>query len=127
MEGSTNIPIMFIKWWYGEAYSRLFAYLKHLFVYTYDLFSVKLCLKTFFYPWKRDQLSTEGLSLQQQFQIWTLNQTSRLIGAVIKLFTLLTFILVALVQFALSVAIFIIWLIYPLFLAGLIVFGLKYF
>lgn len=126
MEGSANIGLLFFNWWYTEAYSRLFAFIKHFYAYLYDLFSIRLCFKTFLSPWKRDQIGYQNLSLQQQFQVWTLNLSSRFIGAFIKLFTIITFLLVSLFFTALSLLIIIFWFVYPVLLIILFVLGFRY-
>lgn len=126
MEGSTNIGFLFISWWYAEAYSRLIAFIKHFYAYLYDLFSIRLCFKTLFSPWKRDQISYQNLSLQQQFQVWTLNLSSRFIGAFIKLFTIVTFLLVSLVFTIFSILIIILWFVYPICLLALLFIGFRY-
>lgn len=126
MEGSTNIGLLFFGWWYTEAYGRLLSFLKHFFAYLYDLFSIRLCFRTLFYPWKRDQIGYQGLSLEQQFQVWTLNLSSRFIGAFIKIFTILTFLLVSLVFMILSIILIIFWFIYPVYLIALLIIGFKY-
>lgn len=126
MEGSTkNSKSMLVVWWYSEAYAGFFAFLKHFFIYLTDLFSVIICLKTLFAPWKRDKINSEGLSLQQQFQVLILNLTSRMVGAIIKLFTLITYLVVLSISTAIGATIAIIWLLYPLVVIVLIFFGIK--
>lgn len=126
MEGSTNIGLLFFSWWYKEAYGRLLSFLKHFFAYLFDLFSIRLCLKTFFAPWKRDKISSEGLSLQQQFQVWTLNLSSRFIGSFIKLFTIITFLLSVSILAVFSFVAIILWFAYPICLIALLIIGFKY-
>jgi hypothetical protein len=126
VEGSTKkTTSIFFVWWYSEAYAGFFVFLEHFFAYITDLFSAKICLKTLFAPWKRDKISYEGLSLQQQFQVWILNLTSRFVGAIIKIFTLFTYLVVLAICTAIGAAIAIIWLLYPLIIVALIYFGIK--
>jgi hypothetical protein len=124
MEGS-NTKILFVSWWYTEACDRLFAFIKHLYTYIYDLFSVKICFQTFFSPWKRDQIGYQGLSLSQMFQVWVLNLSSRFIGSFIKFFTLVTFLAVVSIYSVCALLSIIIWVAYPIILLGLIIFGFK--
>lgn len=124
-EGSANLKIMFLSWWYGEASAKLFNFLKHFFAYLFDLFSVKICLRTLFVPWKRDYISTEGLSIQDRFQVFLLNMVSRIVGAIIKTVTVITFCLVATGSLVLSGIIVIIWYLYPAVVISLLVFGIK--
>lgn len=125
MEGSTNLNLLFFTWWYTEAYARLFVFLKHFFLYLIDLFSVKICLRTLFYPWKRDQINTEGMSIQDRFQALMMNLVSRLVGFVIKTGTLVSYCCVTAVSFALSIVLIAGWFLYPILIVGLIFYGIK--
>ena len=125
MEGTNIFERSVIAWWYGEAFKRMLVFWGRFLVYLTDLFSAKACLATFFYPWKRDLLSYQNLSIQQKFEVLVLNITSRFVGAMIKLFTLLTFCLVFLAGLILVVFFIVIWLFYPLFLAAIFYLGFK--
>lgn len=120
MEGSASLTTLFFKWWYGEAYTRLLKYIKAAYIMSADIFSVKICLKTLFAPWKRDMISYEGLTLQQKFQVWTLNLASRFIGALIKSMTLLSFLIFIVIISVISLVAMIIWLVYPIIIIYLI-------
>ncbi len=119
MEGN-NLTISFVSWWYGEAYSRVFKYIKAAYIYFTDAFSVLICFRTLFAPWKRDMISYEGLSLQQKFQVWTLNLASRFVGFLVKSFTLGAYLIFVVFLSCCSLAVIIIWILYPLLLALLI-------
>lgn len=125
MEGKVNLSSTFFVWWYTELRRSFFAYLKKLVVYLTDLFSVKICLITLFAPWKRDKLGYEGLSIQQRFQVLVLNLSSRFVGFMVKVITLLTWIISLAVVSALELIGVIIWLFYPLILIALAVWGIK--
>lgn len=125
MEGSTNLAIMFFSWWYGHAYRRLFMYIKASYIYLADLFSVKICVKTLFSPWKRDVLSYEGLSLQEKFQVLTLNIASRFVGFIVKVATLFCYLCALLISSIISLCLIIIWPLYPLVAIYLIYFGIR--
>lgn len=125
MEGTSIFERSVIAWWYGEAFKRMLVFWGRFLVYLADLFSAKACLITFFFPWKRDLLSYQGLSIQQKFEVLVLNLTSRFVGAMIKLFTLLTFCLVFLAAFLAVGLLIVIWLLYPLLLATIFYLGFK--
>lgn len=125
MEGNSELKSYFLGWWYSEAYLRVILFLRKFIVYLYDLFSVKLCLKTLFWPWKKDQTSYEGLPLQERFEILLMNLTSRFIGAVIKIFTIITFFLVLIVTVVVSSLVLLIWLIFPFLTLFMVAYGLK--
>lgn len=120
MEGSASLTLMFFGWWYGEARSRLLKYVGAAYIIATDLFSVKTCLRTLFVPWKRDVASYEGLTLQQRFEVWTLNLASRFIGAMIKTVTVITYLIFVAVITVFAVIAILVWLLYPGIIAYLI-------
>ena len=114
MEGTTNLTAIFARWWYGEAITTIFKYSKAIYIYTADLFSVKLCIATMFDPWKRDVLSYEGQGLNEKFHTWGQNLASRIIGALVKIFTLIGYLVFTLVIVILNLLALLAWSLYPL-------------
>lgn len=123
MERSGNLTISFVLWWYGEALVLLFVFLKRWLEYLADLFSVEVCLKTLFAPWKRDQISYENLSLQQRFQVLLMNLASRLVGMMVKLFVLLAFAAVETIALICYLILVIVWLVWPILAVWAIMHG----
>lgn len=125
MEGTTNLPVLFVGWWYSEAFRRVLVYVKAFYIFATDFFSVKICLKTLFAPWKRDMISYEGLSIQQKFQVWTLNLASRFVGFVVKSITLLSYLVFIIFISVFSLTLIFVWIFYPLIIAVLIIYGIR--
>jgi hypothetical protein len=125
MEGSAILSSAFFSWWYFELYHRLIKFFRQFLIYLADLFSVKICLTTLFAPWKRDRVSYEGLSLREKFEVWTLNLSSRIIGALIKIFTVITFAVAFFSTLVIISIVFIIWLLYPIVLLGIAIWGIQ--
>ncbi len=117
--------ILYFSWWYGYLPRRLFLAFKASVITLLDLFSVKILFKTLFSPWKRDLISTEGLSIQEKIQIWTLNLASRFIGFLVKTFVLITFVVVFAVAIIVFAALFCLWIAFPLAIIALIILGLA--
>lgn len=124
-EGITSLPILFFGWWYGLAYRQVFKYIRAVYIYTAGLFSVKIIFVTLFAPWKRDVISYEGLTLQQKFEVWSLNMASRFVGFVIKVIALAIYLIFTIFETAASFALVIIWPFYPLVSIGLIFYGIS--
>jgi hypothetical protein len=101
-------------WWYSKGIRDFFIYLKAIFLKITDIFSVKLLLRTFFSPWKRDITSMEGLPLNQMIQVIVFNLISRIIGALIKTIILFIYLIALSVFFAVSISLVLIWLFLPL-------------
>lgn len=127
MEGSLEFKVSHFTWWYRVVGVHLFSYLKKLNIYLLDLFSIKNCFTTLFYPWKRDLINTEGLSIQDRFQVLALNMTSRLVGFIIKISTILTFSIIFVIIQLFSLFSLIFWISYPLVLILLFIYGLRLF
>lgn len=125
MEGTNSLPILFLNWWYGYAYLRLFKYIRAVFIYVYDLFSVRLSIITLFAPWKRDSISYEGLSLQQKFEVWTLNIASRFVGFFIKTINLAIYLGMTALAAVVSFGAIIIWPLYPILIVYFIYLGIT--
>ncbi len=73
-----------VPWWYRTVPGELLNQQRLLLSTTVDYFSFGILLKTLFQPWKRDQQSVEGLSLQQRFEVWGANLVARGVGAVVR-------------------------------------------
>jgi len=86
---------------------------------------VRICLTTFFAVWRRDKINYKGLPLQEILQAWSMNMASRLVGAVVKFFTILTYLIVTLLFLILVIIFLIAWLAFPLLIIGLIYIGVK--
>lgn len=54
----------------------------------FDFFSIDLLAKTLFLPWKRDEIDTSNMALEDKFRVWIMNLVSRLVGLVVRLITI---------------------------------------
>ena len=125
MEGTNSLFLLFFGWWYGFLPYRLVSAYKAFNLETVDLFSVKIIFPTLFAPWKRDQISTEGMSLQQKFQVFIMNLVSRFVGLIVKIFVLIAFLAIEIVGFGIFLLLFLIWLGFPLLIIYLLFSGLT--
>jgi hypothetical protein len=101
-------------WWYTKGLRDFFVYLKAILTKITDIFSVKLLLRTFFSPWKRDITPIGGLPLNIVLRIMVFNLVSRLIGAFIKTVILFIYLLVLVVFFAAALTLVLVWIFLPL-------------
>lgn len=85
------VIILFLKWWYGAGWAWLFNEYKHKLISISRNFSIPILLKTLFSPWK--QLTTQA-TLRNFFQAIVDNTVSRLIGFIIRIFVLVTALLI---------------------------------
>ena len=76
--------VAFFWWWLKETPQKIvkisFLTVKKLFAF----FSIDLLLKTLLEPWKRDEIDTTNLSLQDKLRVYLMNLVSRLVGATVR-------------------------------------------
>lgn len=113
-----SLVLEYFAWWYTDGFIRLLKYLKAFVVVLADNFSVRVILRTFFQPWKRDIASTKGLSLDKRFQVWVGNLIARVFGMIIKGITFVIFLLFFIVLIVFELLIFIVWLLFPIIILG---------
>jgi len=115
----------YIQWWYSYGLVRMFKYLRAFIFILADTFSVKILVTTFFAPWRRDVVSTEGMSLQERFGVWGMNLIARLFGMFIKFITFLIFLVCFIVLIVFEAAVILVWLLLPMLLVEGIVVGVM--
>lgn len=104
----------FFKWWYGAGLVKRFRRLLAKLGQTTDFFSIDLLVKTLFQPFKMiDSQKIDG-SIEMRLRNWLDRLISRMIGAMIRTFTLLAGIIVIVFQVILSVGAMVFWLAMPL-------------
>jgi hypothetical protein len=109
-------------WWYSKGIYDFFIYLKAIFLKITDIFSVRLLLRTFFSPWKRDVTPMESLPLNLMLQVIIFNLVSRLIGAFIKAIILFIYFIALAIFLSLTLFLVMLWLLLPLItILGLII------
>lgn len=121
VQATQSTPKFFL--WYIESIKRISQVAYLMVLKNLDYFSIPLLLKTFFQPWKRDILSTQGLSLNQKFQIWTFNLMSRIIGAIIRFFTIIIGLILTLVLMIFGLLAVIAWILMPIIILYFFVYG----
>lgn len=113
-----------LPWWYTVVPGKLLRHQELMFVTATDFFSFGILVRTLFQPWKRDELSTERLSLQERFQVWGLNFISRFFGFILRVTAMAFGLITLLVLFLFFAFLWLTWLIAPLMAGGLLVLGL---
>jgi hypothetical protein len=101
-------------WWYRAGLRDFLIYLKAVFLKISDVFSVKLLLKTFFAPWKRDVISLQGLPLNVMLRVIMMNLVSRFIGAIIKTFVLIVYLIILAGFILVSLTLLATWIFLPI-------------
>lgn len=81
-----DLPVLFafFSWWFIYVPSKIFYICGKLLNKTFNYFSIDLLFKTILLPWKRDEIDTTNMSLDQKLQVMVMNMISRLVGAVVR-------------------------------------------
>lgn len=81
-----ELPLIsaFFVWWFKYIPSRIIYIARKIIVKTFRYFSIDLLLRTLFQPWKRDEIDTTNMALDDKIKVWMMNLVSRLIGAAVR-------------------------------------------
>jgi len=114
------IPAFFI-WWLKIVPSKIIYIAKKLILKAFAFFSIDLLLKTLILPWKRDEIDTTNMSLDDRLKVWIMNLVSRFVGAVIRMSVIIFGLLTIIGIFILQVIALIGFILMPVIVIGLIV------
>lgn len=117
--------ITYLNWWYAEEPAYIWRSIKIITKKIYLNFSVSILLRTLFDPWKRDARYIENASLDVRFNLLVGNLVSRLVGFVVRFFTILIGLFLTIMAFILMVAFFIGWLALPILIIFLLFNGFR--
>lgn len=117
--------ITYFYWWYFEEPVILWRAIRIITKKIFLSFSVPVLLRTLFDPWKRDVTYVENASLQELFNIWLGNFISRLVGFVVRTFTILIGFILTVIAFILLLAFLLVWFLMPIIIILLIINGIT--
>ena len=116
------IAIVFWRWYYGEAVKDVLTGWRNYIIFSLNYFSIPLLLRTLFSPWRRDiTKKPRGLDFQKLFEYIAFNSISRGLGFLVRFFTIIAGIIFSLVVVISGFVFFVIWLILPFAIAGLLI------
>ncbi|MFA5777018.1 MAG: AAA family ATPase [Parcubacteria group bacterium] len=122
------MPFRFAVWHYSLGIKRFFEIWKNFISYFWKHFSVALLLVTLISPWKKDISRSMQRGLHPIVWVNNLieNIITRILGAIIRFFVIISAIFLEILTFFSGAILFLIWLILPIiFLASLISFYLS--
>ncbi|MGA2666531.1 MAG: hypothetical protein ABSE91_00380 [Patescibacteria group bacterium] len=117
--------ITYLSWWYAQEPLYLWRSIKIVTKKIYLNFSITTLLRTLFDPWKRDVMAAENASLNVRFNILIGNLVSRLVGFVLRFFTIWAGLITTIGAFFIMVALFLIWLFLPILILFLMINGIR--
>lgn len=114
----------FFYWWLRDAPEEILHVSKEIIVYVYSYFSVPLLLRTLFDPWKKDEIDTTNMSLDDIIKVKFANLISRLVGAIVRSITILVGLLIIIGTCLLTTAFFVGFILLPVIFVYLVINGL---
>jgi len=112
-----------ISWWYGSGWKGQLGRVYGRLTATAGFFSIGQLFSTLFSPFRQISASGAGGSISAQTRAFFDKTLSRVIGAIVRLFTILAGVVVLFLQALFELIILIIWLLLPAFpVIGLIAF-----
>jgi len=112
--------------WYKTVPREIVFYFKILYLKLLDSFSIPIIIRTFFAPWKRDEVFVKNAPLNVRIYVWVGNLISRLIGAFLRSAVFLGFVAVMVLWVVALISVLCFWLFYPLIVLFLGVAALFY-
>ena len=76
--------VAFFAWWLVFIPRRIVTISLRMVKKTFNFFSIDLLFKTLLQPWKRDEIDTTNMALDDKARVWMMNLVSRLVGATVR-------------------------------------------
>lgn len=113
-----------ISWWYGQGWVEQWRRNGDMFLRTLEFFSVGQLLSTLFSPFRQISAGSQGNgSLASSFSVFFDKLISRIIGSIIRTFTILAGVITIALQAIYVGVIMVFWWLVPLLpIAGLVAF-----
>jgi hypothetical protein len=121
-----NLFILWLEWQFFDVPKGILNGWKNFLKFNLNYFSVPLLLRTFFSHWRRYRYSYgRGFSPARYFEVFVFNVMSRVIGAVLRTFLIVTGILTEILIFSVGLFVFLGWLVLPVILITGFFYGFK--
>jgi len=129
IEASQKVGIFakWIIWHYFESLKFLLKVFKNYLIFNFNYFSIPLLLKTLFSHWRRYVESYgRGFDPKRYFWAFSSNMISRVLGAIIRIITILIGLVFELFIFLAGVLILLLWILLPFLAVFLIAVGIQF-
>lgn len=103
-----------LQWWYGQGWLGQLGRVKQRLETTLDLFSIPDLLRTFFAPFRQISAGQSGGSVGMQLRAFFDQTISRVIGSIVRGFTIIMGIALLSIQALWEMVIVVAWLMLPL-------------
>jgi len=123
--GTLQVFLRYLKWHYSKAIVSSFLLWQTLLIFLFNFFSIKTLLGNFFTPWKRMyERYPKWYEFKEYFSSLVINTMMRIVGIIIRFFTVTFGLICILIFIVLFPAALILWLLLPFIIVGLFALGL---
>lgn len=105
--------VAFFSWWYGAGWHQRVDIVRHKLAAVADIFSIGLLARTLFMPFRQISAGRVDGPLGVQFRAWLDKLVSRVIGALVRIVTILAGVVVLLLTVLWGVALIVLWPLLP--------------
>ncbi len=121
-----NIVFQWLCWYFWDMPREILRGWKNFLRFNLDYFSIALLLKSLFSYWRRYYYSYgQRFDFKRHFEAFTFNLTSRMLGAIMRIFLIMVGLFAEAILIILGIIILISWFTLPAFLIAGLFFGLK--
>lgn len=122
-----NILIKYLYWQLIITPKKVLSIIRNYLSFGLEFFSIGETLRSLFSPWRRYLWDYgRGFDIARYFEVFLSNIITRVIGFIMRLFLIITFLIYEAIILALGTILFFASIIYPFFFIWAIIYGFKY-
>ncbi|MFA6338703.1 MAG: hypothetical protein WCW87_01415 [Candidatus Paceibacterota bacterium] len=120
-----TLTLRYLLWHYSTAIGDIIRIWTNYLWFFYNFFSISLLFKTLLDPWERLKEKYDLRSIEDWASALVTNTIMRLVGFIVRLFTIVFGLLVLLVVVLIGLVTIILWLVLPFLLSVMFIRGLQ--
>ena len=121
----STLLLIYLKWHFFDAAGELFRALRNILWFNYNYFSIGLLIRTYFAPWRKVTWDYgRGFEIGRFLFIFFSNVISRILGAIMRSFLIITGSIIQTVLFIAAILIFFVWIFLPLLIVISFIYGI---
>lgn len=122
-----NILIKYLYWQLIITPKKVLSIVRNYLSFGLEFFSIGETLRSLFSPWRRYLWDYgRGFDIARYFEVFLSNIITRLIGFIMRLFLIATFLIYEVIILVLGIVLFFASIVYPFLFVWAIIYGFKY-
>jgi hypothetical protein len=122
-EYNIKLVVIFLKWYFFEIPMQILQQTYKYVLVLSKVYSFVFLLSTIFAPWKGQlyEYPQKGFDISLIFKVWTSNMISRVVGAIMRIFTVIVGFIMIIIVIIFGIIFLLLWLTYPIIFFILII------